>query len=177
MNGPALVADALDRVGEVLHRDLKDMTPQELVAGTKPHIGWLVWHLIRVQDANISALAGREQAWIAEGWHKRFSMPPEPKDYASGHRQTPEMVDAFVVTDAKILVEYHDAVLERTKAYLSTLSADDLGRVLNEPQYQTPPTVGVRLVSVIADNTRHAGQVEYLLGLIRHQGWFPSLAR
>ncbi len=104
-------------------------------------------------------------------------MQPEPKDYASGHRQTPEMVDAFAVTDAKILLEYHDAVLERTKAYLSTLSADDLGRVLNEPQYQTPPTVGVRLVSVIADNTRHAGQVEYLLGLIRHQGWFPSLAR
>ena len=39
MNGPALVADALDRVSEILHRDLKDMTPQELVAGTKPHIG------------------------------------------------------------------------------------------------------------------------------------------
>ncbi len=54
-----MVADALIRVRDILHRDLKDMTPLELVAGPKPHIGWLVWHLIRVQDANISALAGR----------------------------------------------------------------------------------------------------------------------
>ncbi|MFQ5930647.1 MAG: DinB family protein [Acidobacteriota bacterium] len=177
MESPAMVADALDRVRDNLHRDLKDMTPQELTAGPKPPIGWLVWHLIRVQDANISALAGREQAWIAEGWHARFAMPPEPKDYASGHRQTPAQVDAFTVSDSQVLLDYFDFVLECTKAYLSTLSADDLDRILNEPQYQTPPTVGVRLVSVIADNTRHAGQVEYLRGLIRHQGWFPSPAR
>ncbi|MFQ5932949.1 MAG: DinB family protein [Nitrospiraceae bacterium] len=177
MESAVIVADALDRVRDNLHRDLKDLTPQELVAGPKPPIGWLVWHLIRVQDANISALAGREQAWIAEGWHARFAMPPDPKDYASGHRQTPAQVDAFSVTDSQVLLDYFDVVLERTKTYLSTLFPGDLDRILNEPQYQTPPTVGVRLVSVIADNTRHAGQVEYLRGLIRHQGWFPSPAR
>lgn len=176
MESPALVVSVFERIRDILHGALKDLTPQELIAGPKPHIGWLVWHLARVQDSNLSSLAGREQAWIAEGWHARFAMPPEPRDYASGHTQTPEQVDAFSVSDAQILLDYYDAVLKHTKAYLSTLSANDVDRVLDEPRYQPLPTVAVRLVSVIADNMRHAGQVEYLRGLIRRQGWFPSLA-
>lgn len=174
MEGATLIADALGRVRDAVHRDLKDLTPQELVAGTKPHIGWLAWHLSRVQDSNISPLAGREQAWIADGWHKRFGMPPVAKDYASGHVQTPEMIDAFAIKDPKLILDYHDAVFERTKAYLATVTAADLDRVLNEPQFQPLPTLAVRLVSVVSDNTRHAGQIEYLRGVIRQGGWFPS---
>ena len=171
MDSPALVAAVFERVGEILQGVLKDLTPQELVAGPKPHIAWLTWHMARVQDQNFSELAGHEQVWIAEGWHKRFGMPPEPKDYASGHSQTPELLDAFSVRDKHLLLEYYNAVLERTKAYLSTLSGHGLDRVLNEPRYQPLPTVAVRLVSVIADNMRHAGQIEYLAGFIRYRGW------
>ncbi len=174
MESPAVVADALDRVHNILHGVLKDLTPRELRSGPNPPIGWLVWHLTRVQDKNFSALAGREQTWIAEKWHARFGMPPDPKDYASGHTQTPAQVDAFTVSDGQLLLDYYEAVLQRTKAYLSTLSAEDLDKVLDEPKYQPLPTIGVRLVSVIADNMRHAGQVEYLRGFIKHQGWFPS---
>lgn len=177
MEAPAMISDALDRVYNSLHGTLKDLTPDELLAGLRPHIAWLVWHLTRVQDHNISALAGREQAWIAEGWHKRFGMAPEPRDYAPGHVHTPEQVEAFAVKDARLLLDYFDAVLVRTKDYLSTLSPEDLDRVLDEPRYQPLPTVGVRLVSVITDNLRHAGQVDYLHGLIRRQGWFPSLLK
>ena len=175
MENPAIFADALDRVRTIVHSAVKDLSPQELVADPKPHIAWLVWHMTRVQDHNISELAGLEQAWIADGWHARLGMPPESKDYASGHRQTPELVNAFSVSDPKILLAYFDAVMERTKAYLSTLSAHDLERVLDEPRHQPLPTVAVRLVSVIADNMRHAGQVEYLRGFIKHQGWFPAV--
>jgi len=31
-----------------------------------------------------------------------------------------------------------------------------------------------RLVSVINYNTRHAGQIEYLRGLVKYGGWFPG---
>ncbi len=48
---------------------------------------------------------------------------------------------------------------------------------MNEPQYQPIPTLSVRLVSVVADNMRHAGQVEYLKGLVKQQGWFPAAKR
>jgi hypothetical protein len=133
-----------------------------------------VWHLARVQDANFSALMERPQLWIADGWHRRFNMPADPKDYGSGHRQTEAQVDAFKITDKRLLLDYLDAVFARTTAYLGTVNNADLNRVLNEPQYQPLPTLSVRLASVMNCNTRHAGQIEYLRGLVKYGGWFPA---
>ena len=174
MEAAALVVDALGRVRQMVRGALEDLAPEELLASPKPHMAWLVWHLSRVQDANFSGLMDRPQLWIADGWHARFNMPPDPRDYGSGHRQTQEQVEAFTITDKSLLLDYLDAVFARSKAYLSTVTNDDLNRILNEPQYQPLPTLGIRLASVINCNTRHAGQIEYLRGLIKHQGWFPA---
>jgi hypothetical protein len=130
--------------------------------------------LSRVQDANFSGLMECPQLWITAGWHARFNMPADPKDYGSGHRQRPAQVEAFTVTDKGLLLDYLDAVFARTKAYLVPISNADLTRVLNEPQYDPLPTLSIRLVSVINCNTRHAGQIEYLRGLVKHGGWFPA---
>jgi hypothetical protein len=174
MESAGLVLDALGRVRDMVRDALKDLSPEEILAPPKPHIAWLVWHLSRVQDANFSGLMERPQLWIADGWHKRFNMPPEPRDYGSGHRQTRAQVEAFTVTDKQLLLDYLDAVFTQTKSYLATVSNADLNRVLNEPQYQPLPTLSIRLASVINCNTRHAGQIEYLRGLIKHGGWFPA---
>jgi DinB superfamily len=174
MEAGGLVLDALGRVREMVRTALKDLSPEELLAPPKPHIAWLTWHIARVQDANFSGLLERPQLWIADGWHKRFNMAPDPKDYGSGHRQTPAQVNAFRVTDKKLLLDYHDAVFAQTEGYLSTVSNADLNRVLNESQYQPLPTLSVRLASVINCNTRHAGQIEYLRGLVKYKGWFPA---
>jgi hypothetical protein len=174
MEGAGLVLDALGRVRDMVRGALKDLSPDEMLAPPKPHMAWLFWHLSRVQDANFSGLLERPQLWIAEGWHARFNMPPDPKDYGSGHRQTPEQVEAFTVTDQQLLLGYLDAVFAQTKAYLAAVSNNDLNRVLNEPQYQPLPTLSIRLASVINCNTRHAGQIEYLRGLVKYGGWFPA---
>jgi hypothetical protein len=156
---------------------LEDLSAEELLLPPKPHIAWLVWHMARVQDSNLSRLISSEQLWIADGWHARFGMPPDTKDYGSGHRQTPAEVNAFTVNDKRLLMDYLNSVLERTKEYLSAVSNADLGKVLNEPRYQPMPTLSIRLVSVIACNMRHAGQIQYLRGLIKHKGWFPVMDR
>ena len=83
-------------------------------------------------------------------------------------------MEAFTVTDKKLLLDYLDAVLRSTKSYLATVSNADLNRVLNERQYQPQPTLSIRLASVINCNTRHAGQIEYLRGLVKYRGWFPA---
>jgi hypothetical protein len=51
----------------------------------------------------------------------------------------------------------------------ATVTNADLNRVLNEPQYSPLPTLSVRLASVINCNTRHAGQIEYLRGLVKRR--------
>ena len=136
MEGAVLALDALGRVRDMVHVALTDLPRNDLLVAPKPHIAWLVWHLSRVQDSNFSGLMERPQLWIAEGWHARFDMPSDPKDYGSGHRQTPAEVEAFTVNDKQLLLDYLDAVFTRTKGYLSTAKNTDLNRVLNETQYQ-----------------------------------------
>ena len=174
MESAGLVLDALSRVRQMVRDAISDLSAEEMLAPPKPHIAWLAWHIARVQDANFSGLLERQQLWITERWHERFGMPPDSRDYGSGHRHTQEQVDAFDVTDKTLLLAYHDAVFEQTKAYLSTVTNADLNRVLNEPQYAPLPTLSVRLASVIHCNTRHAGQIEYLRGLVKYGGWFPG---
>ena len=174
MEAAGLVLDALGRVRDMVRNALEDLSPEEMLASPQPHIAWLVWHLSRVQDANFSGLLNKPQLWVADGWHDRFNMPPDPKDYGSGHRQTRAQVYAFNITDKPLLLAYLDAVFAQTKDYLATVTNADLNRVLNEPQYQPLPTLSIRLASVINCNTRHAGQIEYLRGLVKHGGWFPG---
>ena len=174
MEQAELLADAMGRVQGALQRALEGLTTEELSRQPRPDcnpIGWLAWHLTRVQDQEVSALAGQEQAWVSQGWHSRFQMDPDPQN--TGGRNTSEQVTAFKAPDVQTLLSYHDAVLERTRAYLTGVTAQDLDRTVDDPRFQSPPTVGVRLVSVISDNLQHAGQIAYLRGFLQGRGWLP----
>ncbi len=116
----------------------------------------------------MSGMAGKEQLWTADGWHAKFNMEPDVKNTGTGH--TPEDV-AKVRPAADLLQAYHDAVYERTKEVLSGMTAADMDRELDEPQYSPLPTVGVRLASIISDNTQHAGQAAYIKGLAQGKRW------
>lgn len=177
MESAGLVLDALGRVRQMVREAIRDLSAEEMLAPPKPHIAWLTWHIARVQDTNFSGLLDKPQLWIADGWHARFGMAPDPRDYGSGHRQTRQQVDAFTVTDKDLLMAYHDAVFEQTKNFLASVRNEDLNRVLDEPQYSPLPTLSIRLASVINCNTRHAGQIEYLRGLVKFGGWFPGAER
>ena len=176
MDGTALIADALSRVQTQLHSLIDGLSADELHGEPRPTIEWLAWHLTRAQDSQVAPLAGREQVWIDLGWHGRFGMEPDARDYGPGHSQTPEQVEAFRAPSVGLLLDYHDAVAEASRGYLASLSPQDLDRVLDEPRFDPLPTVGVRLTSVVDDNVRHIGQIEYLNGLVRDGGWFPRRA-
>ncbi len=175
MEWQQLIMDGYGRVLEVLEKALGGLIQDDL--NQQPHpdcnsMGWITWHLTRVQDDHIAGLMNEKQLWISEGWHARFNRPRNPEDIGFGLSSAD--VAAFKSPDAKTLLEYHRAVLERSKLYIASLSATDLGRELNEPWFQPLPTVGVRLVSVMSDNLQHAGQVAYLRGLLKGKGWFSA---
>lgn len=170
-----LLADGFSRIQRSLHLSLDGLTAEQLTyrpAEQANTIGWLAWHLSRVQDHHLSDLAGREQAWIAGGWHEKFGKPADPQE--TGQRYTAEQVAAIRPTGPQLLLDYHDAVYARSLEYIKTLKPVDLDRALDEPQWDPRPTAGVRLVSVIGDNLQHAGQAAYLRGLIENRRWFPA---
>jgi len=173
MKGADLIIDALGRINETLHAELADITPDELAADPQPSVGWLTWHLIRVQDSQICTVSDRTQAWIEDGWHKKFNMAPEPRDYGPAHTHTHAQAKSLGA-DTATLLAYHGAVFGRSVAYLDSLSDADLERVLDDPRYDPRPTVGVRLVSVVDDNMQHAGQVIFQKACLRSGGWFPN---
>ena len=167
-----LLIDGYGRVSEFLENVLKWLTRDDL--NWQPRhdcnsIGWLIWYLTRQQDAQIASLMSEEQLWIKDDWYAMFNRQPEPNDIGFGHG--PEQVSAFKSPEAKILLDYNRAVVERSKQYISSLSENDLDRELDEPRFQPLPTVSVRLVSILDDSILHAGQVAYVRGLRPGKGW------
>jgi uncharacterized damage-inducible protein DinB len=160
-----ILIDAYGRIHELVHRITGDLGEDALAyrpdAGANS-IGWLVWHLTRVQDDHVSEIAGREQAWVDEGWAERFGMDPDPNNTGYGH--TSEQV-AAVRPDGGLLRDYHDAVYAHTVEYLETIDAAELERIIDYG-WDPPVSVGVRLVSVIGDDLQHAGQAAYVKGLL-----------
>ena len=169
-----LLTDGYGRILTILENALKGLTQDDLnwqASKDSNSMGWLAWHLTRVQDTNIARMMGDEQVWIKDGWHAKFNRPADPRD--TGFGNTPEDIAAFRSPETKILIDYHKTVLERTKGYFQSLSPADLERELNEPQFQPLPTVGVRLISIMADSLQHAGQISYMRGLRQGKGWYP----
>jgi hypothetical protein len=166
-----LLVDGYSRVPEFLESVLSGLNQDDLNWQPRDDcnsIGWLCWHLTRQQDGQIAALMGEEQLWTKDGWYAKFSREPDANDSGFGH--TPEQVAAFKSPLARILLDYQRAVTERSKNYFKTLSKTDLDRKLGGP-WSPPPTVGVRLVSIMDDSMLHAGQAAYVRGLRQGKGW------
>lgn len=164
-----LLTDAFGRISERVGDVLQGLSGDDLVARVGPDansIGWLVWHLTRVQDDHIAAAAGVEQVWIADGWQQRFGLPYKPKSI--GYGQSSAEVGEFQGVSASLLQEYHRTVHEQTLRFLKGLSEGDLERVV-DPSYRPPVTLAVRLVSIVSDDLQHVGQAAFVRGLLRRR--------
>jgi hypothetical protein len=164
-----LLLDAFGRVRETVEATLDGLDGAALALrpdGTGNSIAWLVWHLGRVEDAQVADVAGREQVWTGQDFVGRFALPLTANDTGYGHSS--EQVDA-VRAEPGLLLEYYDAVHRQTVEFLETLSDGDLDRIV-DTRWDPPVTLGVRLVSTLADCLQHVGQAAYAKGLKPRQG-------
>jgi uncharacterized protein DUF664 len=168
MHSAQLLEDAFSRVRGLVHRVLDGLSVDDLafrVDEQANSIGWLVWHLTRIQDDHLAGAMGTEQVWRSDGWHERMALPFDPRSTGYGH--TADDV-AAVRVGADLLVAYHDAVSDRTLEQVGALADDDLQRVV-DTNWDPPVTLGVRLVSVISDDLQHAGQAAFIRGIIERR--------
>lgn len=161
-----LLSELFDRIPDHVHEAVVGLDADALTAtvvpGTNP-IGWLVWHLTRVQDHHVAGLLDEEQLWVTGDWAARFGVGPDPHDTGYGH--TADEVATIRPDGPDALVDYYAAVSARTRAFLRGVTADDLDRVVDR-RWDPPVTLGVRLVSIADDDIQHAGQAKYLRGLL-----------
>ena len=166
MTTAELLAEALSRVKEVVHAAASGLTTDQLAYQPQPganSIGWLLWHLTRVQDDHVAEVAEREQVWTAEGWADRFGLPFDESE--TGYGFSPAQVDQVRVESPDLLLHYAADVHARTVDFLRGLTDSDLDRVV-DTRWDPPVTLGVRLVSVLSDDFQHIGQAAYVRGLL-----------
>jgi hypothetical protein len=160
-----LLTDGFGRVEGLVRSIVEGMSEEQLayrVDGRANSVGWLVWHLLRIQDDHIADAANREQVWLSAGWHERFALPFDPA--ATGYGQSAEEVQAVRVS-AELLLGYSAATSARTAEYISGLTDSELARIVDE-RWDPPVSVSIRLVSVLSDDLQHAGQAAFVKGLI-----------
>ncbi|MBK9474722.1 MAG: GNAT family N-acetyltransferase [Tetrasphaera sp.] len=160
-----ILRDAFGRVAEEMPELLRDLPAEVLLWRPDPDansIGWLAWHLTRVQDDHLAGVGEREQVWTSQGFVERFALPYAVASHGFG--QSSAEVGAFHVTDATLLIDYHQAVHAMTLEVLDALDDAAYQRVV-DTRFTPPVTAAVRLVSVIGDTAAHLGQIGYLKGL------------
>lgn len=161
-----ILIDAVERVHEELPGLLEGLDTAALTWRPDPDanpVGWLAWHLTRVQDDHLADVGNTEQVWTSQGFAQRFDLPYDRG--AIGYGQSSQDVGAFTVPDATPLVDYHEQVHALTQQVLRRLTAQDYSRIVDRA-WDPPVTAVVRLVSVVNDVTQHLGQIAYLRGMI-----------
>jgi hypothetical protein len=166
MDVSELLIDLFGRIPPLAREAVEGLDDAQLVAQPSDDanpIAWLIWHIARVQDAELTGLVGDRQLWVDGDWAARFGLEPDPTNHGYGH--TADEVRAVRPENAEVLLGYLDAVSDRTQENLRRLSPSDLDRVV-DPNWDPPVTLGVRLISVADDGIQHVGQAAYVRGLL-----------
>ncbi len=172
MDAKEILINGYEDILGALASTLSGLTDEDL--SWQPHpdcnsIGWLAWHVTRLEDSQIAYLIGEEQLWTKEGWHAKFNRPADARDAGFGH--TPQQVADFKSPDIQTFLDYSKAVFERLERYFLSMPESDLDRPLDQYWRQTPVKVGWRLLSVLEDCLQHTGQMAYVRGLRQGKGW------
>jgi hypothetical protein len=159
-----LLTDAFGRIRDNVHGAVGGLSADQLAARVDQDansIGWLCWHLTRVQDDHVAGAFGVAQVWPA--FMDRFGLPFRAGDIGYGH--TSAQVADVRVPSGDLLIDYHDAVHAQTVDLVAGVTDADLPKVVDEG-WDPPVTLGVRLVSVISDGLQHVGQAAFVRGIV-----------
>ncbi|MCU1555420.1 MAG: hypothetical protein JWM13_2906, partial [Arthrobacter sp.] len=88
MKANEVLLDAFARIHETVAATLEGVDDESLVrrpVGTGNSIAWLIWHLSRVEDAQLASAAGLPQVWTSQGFAGRFDLPLPERDTGYGH--------------------------------------------------------------------------------------------
>ena len=165
MDASELLLELYGRIGPLARRAVDGLTADQLRESPAPGantIGWLVWHLARVQDHHVAEILDVDQVWVGDDWAGRFRLEPDPSNIGYGH--SAEEMASVHPDGPESLLGYLETVERRTRSMIEDLTPTDLDRIVDR-RWDPPVSLGVRLVSIADDSLQHVGQACYLRGL------------
>ena len=166
MDVAAVFTELYGRIPPLAEAAVDGLSAAQLAARPAPDansIGWLVWHLARVQDHHMAELLGGDQLWQSGPWAPRFGLDADPANTGYGH--SADQVASVTPDGPEVLLDYLGAVHAQSTSLITNVVPGDLDRVVDR-RWDPPVTLGVRLVSVADDCLQHAGQAAYVRGLL-----------
>src|SRR5687768_13854508 len=88
MDVSEVLSDAFDRLPALVRSAVQGLTPEQLrwaPAEGKNSVGWLVWHLTRIQDDHIAEILAQDQVWVQGDYASRFGLDPGTTETGFGH--------------------------------------------------------------------------------------------
>lgn len=168
MDCKQLLTRSFGRAQETLDKATEGMTGEDFAWQAGPGANppsFVLWHLSRVEDRMVNhSLRQLPQVWTQGAWHHKLGLPEDPA--VTGFNYTPEQVAAFPVVDPKALVDYQRAVRQETLVYLDGLCESDLDCKINV-RHDEDNRVATLLARTIVHVSQHAGQIDFIKGLLR----------
>ncbi|WP_054952917.1 mycothiol transferase [Flaviflexus massiliensis] len=162
----SLLSDAFARPLEVFTRLIDNHSVEELnwkPEGADNSIAWLAWHTAREIDVQIAHLESRNDLWERDGWVSKFGLDLPADSMGYGH--TPGEAQAVKIDDKQLLLDYLRATVEDATRYVATVDDEAMEEIIDK-NWDPPVMRATRIVSIIDDAAQHAGQADYLGGMI-----------
>ena len=170
MDVAAVYEELFSRVHDHVRGVVEGLDPADLAVAPEPGsnpLGWLLWHLTRVQDVHVAELA-RPARRCGRRTTGRPASAWSPTRATSGTATRPSRSPRCGPGTSRSILGYYAAVEARTSGLVRSLTPDMLDRVV-DVRWDPPVTMGVRLVSIVDDCIQHAGQAAYVKGLLERR--------
>lgn len=107
---------------------LNDLRPHEysiMPTATDETIAWVLWHIARIEDLTMSILIADGEQLFDSNWQKQLNTPISDTGNALSDNEIMELSQQL---DIENLIKYRNAVGQRTRAIIKSLSAADMKR-------------------------------------------------
>ncbi len=178
MNGSDVLQMQFDRLAQEFTNTLGNLGAQRLAWRPAPRandIGSMLWHSARAWDGYLFYLDGAAEVFVTQDWAKRFGMKTKPKNGFDGVYSEAQV--AYVRARSKLLIEYVDAILERTKNFLSAATPDQLATLVKIPWWPEEKPKAFVLAHIIRHSYEHLGEAQYVKGLMKTKGGKRKVAK
>ena len=160
------IEQTLEEYRERLLKAVDGLTHEELTWRPGPeanHIGFILWHVFRVEDNWIQRFAQKKtEVWQRDGWPNRLNLPERD----SGYEYTTEQVGDFNTPRLEDLLEYFASVRKETLDYIRNLDPQEF-EVYPWPDRRPDFSIARMFRQVTGEVFQHLGHVAYLRGLQR----------
>jgi len=163
MDAVQFIVGAVNNLHQATLNDVKSLTPAQLkwkpAPGANP-VGFLFWHIARVEDNFTNNWQKKAPAWEADRWFEKMGL--DVKAFGMGFQ--PAEVDKIAALPLPPVIDYAEKVYRSTAVYLQSLSPDRLDDVPNPERPNW--TIGTMINNfVIAHGWWHLGEIRYVKGL------------